>query len=103
MKRWMMLLLLVPWVAGCPSTTTGADDGGTDAGGADVGADEVDAGATDLDGDGLAADRDCDDTDAAVGLSGSRTCAGPCAPRRPSLRRWRMAQLCGLDRLSLCH
>lgn len=71
-------------VAGCPQPMDPPDDdvptmadGGVDAGTEDAPV-TPDVPDDDLDDDGIPTASDCDDTDAAVGSSGSRSCAGPC-------------------------
>lgn len=66
---------MVPGRVDAPVTGDVGLDGRT----ADVAA-TPDTADDDADDDGIAQSRDCDDTDAAVGTSGSRSCDGPCGP-----------------------
>lgn len=78
----LLVVASLALLAGCPPTTENEDaaipetDAGSDSG---TDAPTVDA-PTDVDGDGIPADRDCNDDDASVGSSGSRSCDGPCGP-----------------------
>lgn len=82
MNRSLACLALV-LVAGCPQPMEPMEDAPAMVdGGVDVGTEDApvtpDVPDDDADDDGIPAASDCDDMDAAVGSSGSRSCAGPC-------------------------
>lgn len=63
-----------PADAGVDSSVSVSDSGGD----ADALGDDAGPTGVDMDGDGLSADRDCDDMNAALGDSAERTCSGAC-------------------------
>jgi hypothetical protein len=85
----MLLLIVIVAVPACPATNADPDVGETDVGFSDdviTTADAPpsdtpdDAPPPDADSDGIPDDMDCAPTDSAVGVSATRTCAGPCGP-----------------------